>query len=72
MGSGNDIGNEPHTLGDGKITRESDKAVLARIGDRDIWIPKSCIHDDSEAFSLESSEGTVVVKRWWAEKNGHD
>ena len=66
-----DEGGEPHTLGDGKITRETDKAVLAKIGNKEIWIPKSCIHDDSEAFSMESAEGTIVVKRWWAEKNGH-
>jgi hypothetical protein len=67
-----DSGNEPHALGDGKIMRETDKAVLVRIGDKEIWVPKSCIHDDSEAHSLEANEGTVVVKRWWAEKNGYD
>lgn len=66
-----DIGNEPCTLGDGKIIRETDKAVLARVNDKDIWVPKSCIHDDSEAFDMNCDEGTIVVKRWWAEKNGH-
>lgn len=71
MGFRNDGGNEPHILGDGKITRETDRAVLAKIGDQDIWIPKSCIHDDSEAFDMQNAEGTIVVKRWWAEKNGH-
>jgi hypothetical protein len=69
----NDAGSEPCTLGDGKIIRETDKAVLARIKDKEIWIPKSCIHDDSEAFSSaeDQNEGTIVVKQWWAEKNGH-
>jgi hypothetical protein len=69
----NDSGQEGVNLGTGKITRETEKAVLARIGDKDIWVPKSCIHDDSEAFtSVEGeNEGSVVVKRWWAEKNGH-
>jgi hypothetical protein len=68
-----DSGSEPCTLGDGTIIRETEKAVLARIDDKEIWIPKSCIHDDSEAFSTEKdqNEGTIVVKRWWAEKNGH-
>lgn len=72
--SRNDEGSEPHTLGEGKIIRETDKAVLARIDDKEVWIPKSCIHDDSEAFSAaaDQNEGTIVVKRWWAEKNGHD
>ncbi len=67
----NNSGNEAHTLGDGKITRESDKALLIKIGDKEIWVPKSVIHDDSEAFDMKNAEGTVVVKRWWAEKNGH-
>lgn len=68
-----DSGSEPCTLGDGKIIRETEKAVLARIGDKEIWIPKSCVHDDSEAYSAadDQNEGTIVVKRWWAEKNGH-
>lgn len=66
-----DSGNEPHTLGDGKITRQTEKAVLAVIDGKEMWIPKSCLHDDSEAFDMESNEGTIVVKAWWAEKNGH-
>lgn len=69
----NDSGSEPCTLGDGKIIRETDKAVLACINDKEIWVPKSCIHDDSEAYSSVEgeNEGTIVVKQWWAEKNGH-
>ena len=66
-----DRGNEPHTLGDGKIISETDKALLIRVNDKDIWVPKSVVHDDSEVFDMENDEGTVVVKRWWAEKNGH-
>lgn len=71
MGFRNDDGSEPVTLGDGKIMRETAKAVLAKIDDREIWVPKSCIHDDSEAFDMVNAEGTIVVKRWWAEKEGH-
>lgn len=69
----NDTGSEPCTLGDGKIIRQTEKAVLALIKDKEIWIPISCIHDDSEAYSTDAdhSEGTIVVKQWWAEKNGH-
>jgi hypothetical protein len=66
-----DSGNEPHTLGDGKIARETDKAFLIKIGEREIWVPKSCVHDDSEVFSAENNEGTVIVKHWWSEKEGH-
>lgn len=66
-------GGEPYPLGNGKIIRATEKALLARIGDKEIWIPKSCIHDDSEAFSAaeNANEGSIVVMKWWAEKNGH-
>lgn len=66
-------GNGPYQLGIGKIIRETEKAVLAQIEERQIWIPKSVIHDDSEAFSTTDGEnvGLVVTKKWWAEKNGH-
>jgi len=68
-----DSGGEPHVLGEGKIIRATEKAVLAKIGDKEIWIPKSCIHDDSEAFSdnENANEGSIVVLAWWAERNGH-
>jgi hypothetical protein len=65
-------GEEPTVLGDGKITRETDKAVKAELEDgREIWIPKSVIHDDSEAWDRENNEGTIVCKRWWMERNGY-
>lgn len=66
----NDSGNEAHTMGEGKCTRDTEKALLVKIDDKDLWIPKSCVHDDSEVYEV-GHEGTVVVKRWWAEKNGH-
>lgn len=66
-----DSGSEPHTMGEGVFVRETDKALLIKINNRDIWIPKSCIHDDSELFDAVHKEGTVIVKRWWAAKNGH-
>jgi hypothetical protein len=69
---GYDSGKEPHTLGDGKVARETEKALLIRIDDKEIWVPKSVIHDDSEVFDMgDNCEGTVVVHRWWAEKNNH-
>jgi hypothetical protein len=66
-------GSDPFPLGIGKIIRETEKAVLAQIEEKQVWIPKSVIHDDSEAFSTADGEnvGSIVTKRWWAEKNGH-
>lgn len=50
---------------------ETAKALLVRIGSRELWVPKSLIDDDSEVFdSGENSEGKLVVPLWWAEKEG--
>lgn len=63
-------GDEPHVMGNGKCIRATDRAVLVRIGDKEIWIPQSVVHDDSEVFK-EGDEGKIVTKQWWAERNGH-
>jgi hypothetical protein len=52
------------------ILRETDKAILVRsseFGDDEVWVPKSVIHEDSSVFA-EGDEGTLLVKRWFAEK----
>ena len=37
--------------------------------DREMWIPLSQIHDDSEVFDAEdNATGNVVVTLWFAEK----
>ena len=50
--------------------RESAKAILC-VGPtgKPRWIPSSVVHEDSEVFAL-NQRGTLVVKRWWAEKEG--
>ena len=58
------------TWNDCICTAETEKAILvAGIEEKPVWIPKSQIHDDSEVFALEG-DGALVVKRWWAEKEG--
>jgi len=61
----------PVELGKAKVKRETNKALLCFVDDlaREIWIPKSQIHDDSEVFDgNDNSEGELVVKAWFAEK----
>ena len=58
---------------DCKCLHDSGKALLVTVPDldEDVWIPQSQIHDDSEVFDAEeNSVGTLVVKRWFAEKEG--
>lgn len=63
-------GDEAHTMGDGKCTRATEKALLVLIDGKETWVPQSVVHDDSEVWKV-GDEGTLVVKQWWAEKNGH-
>lgn len=53
--------------------RATEKALLCRIpGEREpreVWIPRSQITDDSEVFEL-GHEGQLVIKSWFAEREG--
>ena len=51
-------------------TYETPKALRVRLsGGAEIWAPKSVIHDDSEVYKM-GTDGTLVVQRWFAEKEG--
>lgn len=59
-------------LGNGKVKKGTDKALQIELESGEtVWIPKSVIEDDSEVYDEDkNSEGEVVVKTWWAEKEG--
>lgn len=47
---------------------QTDEAVLIFDGDRDCWIPKSCI-EDNRLIDYEN-EGVINVEEWFAIKEG--
>lgn len=49
--------------------RETDAALLVEIDDKEIWMPKSQISDDSEV-TAEDDVGTLIVSQWIAEQKG--
>ena len=49
--------------------RATEKALLVDIDGNEMWIPQSVIHDDSEVYE-EGDTGLLVVKGWWAQKQG--
>ena len=63
----------------GAVTRFDDcvaihataKALLVRVPDlgEDLWIPQSVIDDESEIFDVDH-KGELVIKEWWARKEG--
>lgn len=58
-------------LGTAEAKRDTGKALLISVDDlgRDIWVPHSQIHADSEVFDAsENAVGHLVVTQWFAEK----
>lgn len=60
-----------------EVLRETPKAILCKIpvkimskdSYREVWVPKSAVHDDSEVYDgNENNFGKLVVKTWFAEK----
>lgn len=56
-------------LPEGKIVRQTAKAVLYEFDGETKWIPQSVIHDDSDIWK-DGEEGVLKVQSWWAEKEG--
>ena len=66
-------GSDPVNIGVGHAIKETERALLVVLESdgEEHWIPKSVMHDDSEVFDdADNSEGDVVVKRWFAEREG--
>lgn len=59
-------------MGQVSVLHVTDRAVLVRDGyNRQIWVPISCIHDNSEVYGGSGrDEGRLIVASWWAEKEG--
>jgi len=60
---------EPVTIPDVKALRETKLALLCLVRGKELWVPQSQIHDDSEVYEV-GGEGKLVVKGWWAAKEG--
>lgn len=61
---------ETTTIEQVKAVRETGLALLCKLHDgREVWVPQSQIHDDSEVFSA-GHFGRLVVAQWFAEKEG--
>jgi hypothetical protein len=72
MGRQDNGGSEPCDLGDGKVVAHTEKALRVELASGDtFWLPRSVLHDDSELYDEgEHKEGKLVVKAWWADKEG--
>lgn len=59
-------------VGRATVLGATDKALKIQLDKEDSprWIPKSCIHDDSEVYREDSEPGSLVLLDWFAEKEG--
>lgn len=49
--------------------KDTGKAILVNIDGDEYWIPQSVVDDDSEVYT-EGNEGTLIIKEWFAVKEG--
>jgi hypothetical protein len=50
------------------LDEETYDAVLFRIGDAEVWLPRSQMRDEDYDICSKSGSGTVEISRWLAEK----
>jgi hypothetical protein len=62
-----DSGNDGEQIGTGKCVAVRPTAIQVAIDGKDdlLWIPTSCLHDDSEVYQAGTT-GKIVVLSWWA------
>lgn len=60
-----------YTIENAEIIKDTGKAILVNAPEFDEpqWIPLSQVHDDSEIWE-EGDEGDLLVKHYWAEREG--
>lgn len=64
------LGDLPVPMGQVSVRRQTPKAILVVMqGGKEVWIPQVCVHDDSEVWGV-GHLGKLVVKRWFALKQG--
>jgi hypothetical protein len=62
-------------VGDAIVLRSTVKALLVELVDhgRELWVPKSVLHEDSAVYDDgENSQGELVLVAWFARKEGLD
>lgn len=63
------VDNEPVELEDVECLKDTGKALLCLIGKREVWVPQSQVHDDSEVYA-KGHKGQLVIMSWFAEQEG--
>lgn len=53
-----------------QCTMTTEKAVLVRIDDDDVWLPDSVINHEERVPSIADGGGCVEVEVWFATKEG--
>lgn len=62
-------GELPVSMGQAKVTRETPKAILVVLGNKEVWVPQAAVHDDSEIWR-QGQTGKLVVCSWFARARG--
>ena len=52
-----------------ECTIDTPKAILVHVEGKEVWIPKCCIHDDSECYK-KGTDGKLIITQRIAEEKG--
>jgi hypothetical protein len=62
--------NEPVTFEDAVAIHATARALMVRLpSGREVWVPQSQVHDDSEVYAAGHA-GKLVLIGWFARKEG--
>lgn len=70
------VPDDAYDLKRARVIKATDRALLVTapelpehpvFGNREKWIPRSVVHEDSEVYDA-GHEGTLLIFTWWAEK----
>lgn len=65
-------GNDGVAFENVECLRSTAMAIQCVVNGKEVWIPQSVVHDDSEVFEVGHA-GRLVVKEWFARKDlGHE
>lgn len=62
---------EYESIDDAECLHETAKAILVRIeAGKEYWVPKSVVSEEDSEVNAPGDVGTLVVQKWFAEKEG--
>lgn len=63
----------PHNMGTAEVKGSTPNGlwvVIEDLGEEEVFIPHSQVHEDSEVYMSDSPPGDLIISTWLAEQRG--